>query len=146
MTADAQPWNCVVNLEDTTARSDLKGHPGVTAHRFVSGPDNGTRWLLLTLNKIEPGGGIDPHYHEDLTADHAYFLIDGDVVARIGDEEHVVRPQGLMVFQSDIVHGFRVVGDQPATVLRLGAAPDGVATGRSVFVDDDAPPEVSDSR
>lgn len=132
---DPQPWNRVVNLEDTVARRDIEGHPGVTGHRFVSGPDRGTRWLLVTLNLIEPGGGIDPHYHEGLIADHAYYLIDGEVMALIGDEEHRVRPNGLMVFRSDVVHGFRVVGDRPARVLRLGAAPDGVATGGSVFVD-----------
>lgn len=132
-----EPWNRIVNFEDTVARENLEGHPGITAHRFVSGPDGGTRWLLVTLDLIEPGGGIDPHYHEGLTADHAYFLMDGRVVARIGHEEHEVRPNGLMVFRSDVIHGFRVVGDTPARVLRLGAAPDGVATGGSVFIDDD---------
>lgn len=137
MSIQSEPWTRVVNLEDTPGRRDLTGHPGITAHRFVSGPDQGTRWLLVTLNLIEPGGGIDPHYHEGLTADHAYFLMDGHAIARIGDEQHEVRPNGLMVFRSDVVHGFRVVGDTPARVLRLGAAPDGVATGGSVFVDHD---------
>lgn len=138
-----EAWNRIVNLEHTLPRENLEGHPGVTAHRFVSGPDYGTRWLLVTLNLIEPGGGIDPHYHEGLNADHAYFLVDGHVVARIGDEEHEVRPNGLMVFRSDVVHGFRVVGDEPARVLRLGAAPDGIATGGSVFVDPDWDPNGS---
>ena len=135
MTDDPQPWNRVVNIEDTVARQDLQGHPGITAHRYVSGPDFGTRWLLVTLDLIEPGGGIDPHYHEGLTADHAYFLIEGEVVALIGNETQHVRPNGLMVFRSDVVHGFRVVGNEPASVLRLGAAPDGNASGGSVFVD-----------
>lgn len=127
--------NSVISLEATEARTGLEGHPGVTAHRFVSGPDNGTRWLLVTLNIIEPGGGIDPHYHEGLTADHAYFLVDGRLLARIGDSEQLVDANSLMVFRSDTIHGFRVVGDRQARVLRLGAAPDGIATGGSVFVD-----------
>ena len=134
MIAQPEPWNRVVQLEDTVGRQGLVGHPGVIAHRFVSGPDLGTRWLLVTLDLIEPGGGIEPHYHKDMTADHAYFLIDGLAVARIGDDEHEVRPNGLMVFRADVVHGFRIVGDQTARVLRLGAAPDGIATGGSVFV------------
>lgn len=129
-----EPWNRVVHLEDTVPRLGLEGHPGITAHRYVSGPDAGTRWLLVTLDIIEPGGGIDPHYHEGLTADHAYFLVEGQATARIGDEYHDVRANGLMVFRSDIVHGFTIVGDEPARVLRLGAAPDGVATGGSVFL------------
>jgi hypothetical protein len=83
--AEHEPWNRVVGIEDTVARTGVEGHPGITAHRFVSGPDQGTRWLLVTLNLIEPGGGIDPHYHRDLTADHAYFLMDGRVVALIDD-------------------------------------------------------------
>lgn len=136
MTIQPGLWNRVVNLEDTVGRQGINGHPGIRAHRFVSGPDQGTQCLLVTLNLIEPGGGIDPHYHEGLTADHAYFLIDGRAIARIGDEEHEVRPNGLMVFRSDVVHGFRIVGDEPARVLRLGAAPDGIATGGSVFVNE----------
>lgn len=135
--AENEPWNRVVSIEDTKPRTGIEGHPGITAHRFVSGPDQGTRWLLVTLNLIEPGGGIDPHYHEDLNADHAYFLMDGTVLARIGEEERVVDANSLMVFRSDIVHGFRVIGDEPARVLRLGAAPDGLATGGSVFVHDE---------
>jgi mannose-6-phosphate isomerase-like protein (cupin superfamily) len=132
--AEHEPWNRVVGIEDTVARTGVEGHPGITAHRFVSGPDQGTRWLLVTLNLIEPGGGIDPHYHRDLTADHAYFLMDGRVVALIDDEQRVVEPNSLMVFRSDVLHGFRVIGHDPARVLRLGAAPDGIATGGSVFV------------
>lgn len=131
---DPNVWNRVVNFEDTTPRTDLKGHPGITAHRYVAGPDSGTRWILITMNVIEPGGGIEPHYHEGLTADHAYFLMDGTARARIGDEEFEVRENGLMVFRSDVVHGFKITSPEGARVLRLGAAPDGHATGGSVFV------------
>ncbi|HVR33048.1 MAG TPA: hypothetical protein VMS74_10125, partial [Acidimicrobiia bacterium] len=60
MERQPEPWNRVINLDDTTGRQALEGHPGITAHRFVSGPDQGTRWLLVTLNLIAPGGGIDP--------------------------------------------------------------------------------------
>lgn len=132
--SDDTIWNRVINLEDTEGRKSLKGHPGITAHRFVSGPDGGTRWMLITLNVVESGGGIEPHYHEGLQADHAYFVLKGTATARIGDEEFEVRENGLMVFKSDIVHGFRMTSPDGGLILRLGASPDGRARGGSVFV------------
>lgn len=132
--SDDNIWNRVINFEETVGREGLKGHPGITAHRFVAGPDGGTRWILITLNVVEEGGGIAAHYHEGLTADHAYYVVKGTAMARIGDEEFEVRENGLMVFRSDIVHGFHMTSPGGGLVLRLGAAPDGHATGGSVYV------------
>lgn len=125
----------IIPIAEAELRDDLKGHPGVAAHIFVSGPDELSRWLLVALNIIEPGGGIDPHYHEGLEADHAYFLLEGEVVARIGDDEFPVKENSLMMFNSKVVHGFRVVSPGGAKVMRLGASATGKSTGGSVFVD-----------
>ena len=125
----------IIPIEDAELRDDLVGHPGVAAHIFVNGPDQHSRWLLVAMNIIEPGGGIDPHYHEGLEADHAYFLLEGEVVARIGDDEFPVKANSLMMFNSKIVHGFRVVSPEGAKVMRLGASATGKSTGGSVFVD-----------
>lgn len=125
----------IFSLDDAKVMADLKGHPGIKVHLFVSGPDEWANWLLVALNIIEPGGGIDPHYHEGIEADHVYFLADGEVVARIGDDEYAVSANSLMVFESSVVHGFRVTSPEGARVLRLGASATGKSTGGSVFVD-----------
>lgn len=105
----------------------------MTIYRFAK-PLDTSRWLHVTLNDIAEGGGIDLHYHEGLDADHAYYLIDGEVIAWIGDEEFKLGPHSLMFFPTSTVHGFKVVSKGGARVLRLGASPDGITTGNSVWV------------
>jgi quercetin dioxygenase-like cupin family protein len=133
-TADPRERGGVIRLADVPPRSGLQGHPGLVAHRFIRPPDALSRWLLVTLDVVERGGGIDPHYHEGLVADHAYYLIEGTAVATIGDREYEVGPDSLIVFPCRIVHGLRVTSAGGARFLRLGAAPDGQASGNSVFV------------
>lgn len=125
----------VVRAGDIAPATSLPGHPGTAAYRLVRPDTERSRWLHLTLNVIEPGGGIDPHYHDGVDADHAYFVISGTVRARIGDDYFDVGPDELMVFPCGTVHGFTVTSDEGARVLRLGAAADGRTSGGSVFVD-----------
>lgn len=134
--ADSIRQGAVIRVDDIDPATGLRGHPGCTAYRMLTPPGGLSRWLHLTYDDFEPGGGIDPHYHEGLEADHAYYVVEGEVRARIGEEFFDVGPRSLMVFPCDEVHGF-TVGPEGAVVLRLGAAPDGRASGGSVFVDAD---------
>jgi quercetin dioxygenase-like cupin family protein len=124
----------VIRLSDVQARTGLQGHPGLVAHRFVRPPDPLSRWLLVTLDVVEHGGGIDPHYHEGLVADHAYYMIEGTAVATMGEREYEVGPDSLIVFPCQVVHGLRVTSPSGARFLRRGASPDGRSSGNSVFV------------
>ena len=124
----------VLRVDDISPDTDIKGHPGCAAYRMLAPPDDLSRWLHFTYDAFEPGGGIDPHYHEGLEADHAYYVIEGEVRAQIGDEHFDVGPRSLMIFPCEAVHGFSVVSPGGAKVLRLGAAADGRASGGSVFV------------
>jgi len=124
----------VICVDDIQPDTGLDGHPGCAAYRMLAPPQDLSRWLHVTYDAFEPGGAIEPHYHEGLEADHAYYLIEGEVRARIGDEEFDVGPRSLMIFPCEVVHGFSVVSPGGATVLRLGAAADGRASGGSVFV------------
>jgi mannose-6-phosphate isomerase-like protein (cupin superfamily) len=125
----------VLRAADVVPRTDLAGHPGTAAHKLLVPGTDLSRWLHLTYNVIEAGGGIDPHHHEGIDADHAYFVIAGRVHAWIDDEEFDVGPEELIVFPCSSVHGFRVTSPEGARLLRLGAAPDGRTSGGSVFVE-----------
>jgi mannose-6-phosphate isomerase-like protein (cupin superfamily) len=124
----------VISLAEAERHTGLTGHPGLTAHRFVRPPSELSRWLLVTLDVVEHGGGIDPHYHEGIVADHAYYLIAGTAIATIGDEEFEVGPDSLIVFPCQTVHGLKVTSPEGAKFLRLGASADGPASGNSVYV------------
>lgn len=125
----------VIRLADVVPATGLPGHPGTAAHRLMRPGTDGSRWLHVTYNVIESGGGIDPHYHSGLDADHAYFVVSGTVRAKIGDDEYDVGAGDLMVFPCNIVHGFTVTSSDGAHILRLGAAADGRTSGGSVFVE-----------
>ena len=132
-TSDARNGGGVLRLSDIEPHTDLEGHPGLQAYRFLRPPSEWSRWLLVTLDIVEEGGGIDPHVHEGITADHAYYVIEGEVEATIGEKRFDVGPDSLMVFPCDMMHGFTVTSPGGARVLRLGAAADGRASGGSVF-------------
>jgi len=124
----------VIRVDDVAPRTDLEGHPGCAAYQLARPPSDLSRWLHVTYNVFAPGGGIDPHYHEGIDADHAYFVIEGRVWAQIGGDHFEVGPGGLMIFPCREVHGFSVLGPHGARILRLGAAADGRTSGGSVFV------------
>jgi len=123
----------IIRLGELSPRTGLPGHPGVTAYSFAR-PGQDCRWLLVTLDVVEEGGGIEPHYHQCQDFDHAYYVIAGELLVTIGDEEYRVGPDSLIIFPSRVVHGFRAISPAGARVLRLGASPTGEATGGSVFV------------
>ena len=123
----------VVKLSDLKGRDNLEGHPGIVAYNFAR-PGANCRWLLVTLDVIEEGGAIEPHYHEGADFDHAYYVIEGEVIAWVGEQEYRVGPDSLMLFPCQTIHGFKAVSPGGARILRLGASDCGVATGGSVFV------------
>lgn len=125
----------VIHFEDAVVKTNLEGHPGLVAHRYVRPPDGLSNWLLVTLDIVEEGGGIDLHYHEGLVADHAYYMIEGTAIATIGDRTYEVGPHSLIMFPCQTLHALKVTSKGGAKFLRLGAAPHGQASGNSVYVE-----------
>jgi quercetin dioxygenase-like cupin family protein len=67
--------------------------------------------------------GVDPHTH----ADHAdaFYVLEGQVEFRVGDEPRVAGPGTFVVAPPDTVHGFRPAGPEPFRCLNLHAPPGG---------------------
>jgi quercetin dioxygenase-like cupin family protein len=128
-----QQEGSIVRLSDLQGRDDLEGHPGVVAYNFAR-PGANCRWLLVTLDVIEENGGIEPHYHAGVDFDHAYYVIEGEVIATVGDKQQRVGPDSLMTFPCATVHGFKVVSPGGAKILRLGASDTGVASGGNTYL------------
>lgn len=126
----------VIRLAELKPRIGLPGHPGLTAYSFAR-PGQGCRWLLVTLDVVAEGGGIEPHYHEGRDFDHAYYVVAGELLVTIGEQEYRVGPDSLVIFPAGVVHGFKAVSPGGARVLRLEASPTGEVTGGSVFVGTD---------
>ncbi len=114
---------------------DLPGHTKLIAYELIRPAEDGSMHLLVMLDDIEPGGGIAPHYHDlHPSCDHAYYVISGEILASIGDKEEVVGPDTLIYSTTDVVHSLKNVGKTKAKLLRIGAAANGVTSGKSVFI------------
>lgn len=130
-------------------RKGIGGHPDITAYRFLSTesqvfvePDaqlvkpaeQSSLYLMLTLDEIAPGGGIQEHYHVDAPIfDHAYYVISGQIRATIGDTERIIGSDSLIYCRSNVKHSITNVGKDTAKVLRLGAAGSGDNKGRTIY-------------
>lgn len=114
---------------------DLKGHSGMKAFELIRPGADGSLYLRMVLDEVEPGGKIDLHYHE-LTppCDHAYYVISGEILARVGDVARKVGADTLIYCQTDVLHSIENVGKGPAKLLRIGAAASGETGGKSIFV------------
>jgi quercetin dioxygenase-like cupin family protein len=67
--------------------------------------------------------GVDPHTH----ADHvdAFYVLEGQVEFRVGDEPRVAGPGSFVAAPPGAVHGFRHAGPEPIRFLNLHAPPGG---------------------
>ena len=67
--------------------------------------------------------GVDPHTH----ADHvdAFFVLEGQVKFRVGDEPCAAGPQTFVAAAPGTLHGFRHAGPEPIRLLNLHAPPAG---------------------
>jgi quercetin dioxygenase-like cupin family protein len=67
--------------------------------------------------------GVDPHTHPD----HAdcFYVLQGEIEFRIGDEPRVAGPGTFVAAPPESVHGFQLANDQPIRFLNLHAPPGG---------------------
>lgn len=82
----------------------------VVEHRCA--PEMDTVVLEMTL----PVGSAPPlHVHDNL--DDTWYILEGRMVVRCGDEELVVGAEHWVSMPRRVPHTFRVVGDHPARIL-----------------------------
>jgi mannose-6-phosphate isomerase-like protein (cupin superfamily) len=63
--------------------------------------------------------GHSPALHIHETLDDTWYVIEGRMAARCGDEEFVVAAGDWVSMPRGVPHTFRVVGDQPARILTV---------------------------
>jgi len=82
----------------------------VFEHRCAAGME--TVVLEMTL----PVGSSPPlHVHDEL--DDTWYILDGELIIRCGDETDIVGPGHWVSMPRGVPHTFRVVGDRPARLL-----------------------------
>lgn len=76
--------------------------------------------LLLGVNCLAPGQVQAPHDHAG--QDKFYYVIEGEGIFQVGDEEAAAGPGELVWAPAGVVHGVRNDGMEPLTLL-VGIAP-----------------------
>jgi len=66
--------------------------------------------------RVPPGTvGAGPHHHRE--RDELFYVLDGEVVLRIGDETHTARAGTFAFVPRETVHGFHNASRDSATLL-----------------------------
>ena len=74
---------------------------------------------MVVAEALLPAGASPPfHRHDDL--DDSFYVLDGTMVVRCGDEVSLARPGTWVPFPATVPHTFRVIG-QPARILLVHA-------------------------
>jgi mannose-6-phosphate isomerase-like protein (cupin superfamily) len=96
-----------------------------------------SKYIMLGMDKLEPGGGIVEHYHvnnaEMPVFDHAYYVISGRIRATMGDSERIVGADSLIYCPSNVRHSITNVGKGTAKILRIKGSGEGEKTGKVVY-------------
>jgi mannose-6-phosphate isomerase-like protein (cupin superfamily) len=88
----------------------------VVEHRGVPG------FQAVVMEMTLPVGSTPPlHVHHDL--DDTWYILDGDMAVRCGDDQLAVGAGFWVSMPRDVPHTFRVVGDRPARILLVHDRP-----------------------
>ncbi len=121
--------------EGIEARVGIKGHPDLTAYTFVRPDEQGSFHTSITLDVINPGGGINYHCHTDCAPfDHIYYVMTGRIQAKIGDKEEIIGPDSMIYCPSNVSHSIKNIGKEQSKVLRVAAAANGEVSGKLVYL------------
>ena len=125
------------------AANGKKAGDAVDMHRYSfldnqgSDGEERSKYVMLGMDKLEPGGGIVEHYHvnnaEMPIFDHAYYVISGRIRATMGDSERIVGADSLIYCPSNIRHSITNVGKGAAKILRIKGSGEGEKTGTVVY-------------
>jgi mannose-6-phosphate isomerase-like protein (cupin superfamily) len=72
----------------------------------------------VVMEMTLPVGHAPPlHVHD--TLDDTWYVLEGRMAARCGDEEYVIEAGNWVSMPRGVPHGFRVIGDRPARILTV---------------------------
>ncbi|MFC5971655.1 cupin domain-containing protein [Halomarina salina] len=72
------------------------------------GPDDGAPNLAIRRFTLDPGAEVPPHTNE---VEHEQYVLSGEYVVGLGEEEHVVRAGDSLFVPAGVVHWYRNDGD-----------------------------------
>ena len=93
-----EPVDAADGLEKGVLVDEKRGAPTFAIRRFT----------------LEPGGGVPKHTNE---VEHEQYVLQGEYVVGIDDEEHVVSSGDSLLIPAGTVHWYRNEGDEQGAFL-----------------------------
>jgi mannose-6-phosphate isomerase-like protein (cupin superfamily) len=88
----------------------LKGSDGHSA------PAN-SDLMYIGAYEYAPGGWISDHIHT--RAEQWYYILNGNSIMKVGDEEREAGVGTIIFIPHNTVHSYKVVGDEPLRILNV---------------------------
>src|SRR5436190_2282985 len=87
---------------------------------LASGRQTGDVYTLSEI-RVSPNNGPPPHVHS--REDESFFVVEGEITFRIGDEKIVAQPGTFILGPRGVAHTFKNTGQSPARMLVLVMPP-----------------------
>lgn len=71
--------------------------------------------MSVMLVEVPPGSGVPSHFHDK--EEEAYFVLEGELSLTVGDQTHVLGPNGLGHVPPRTVHGYTNTCSTPVRLL-----------------------------
>jgi quercetin dioxygenase-like cupin family protein len=96
-------------------------HHSGTIDRKLVHEETGSKHMAIWYGEIEPGGVADEHFHEEM--EQAFYILDGECLFRVGDQEHRLGKGSLAFVPAKQPHKVVSVGEAPLKLLIIMAPP-----------------------
>lgn len=75
--------------------------------------------MYIGAYEYAPGGWISDHIHT--RAEQWYYILNGNSIMKVGDEEREAGVGTIIFIPHNTVHSYKVVGDEPLRILNVAA-------------------------
>jgi mannose-6-phosphate isomerase-like protein (cupin superfamily) len=106
----------------TAAQAKTYGVVGDVYRFLVTGEETNGRYALWEA-LVPPGGGPPPHVHS--REEEGFYILEGEITFRIGDERVVAGPGTFVNMPVGVAHSFSNASTRPAKML-ISVAPAGL--------------------
>jgi mannose-6-phosphate isomerase-like protein (cupin superfamily) len=87
----------------------------------------------IGLNEWNPKLDSPPHKHTD--KDQVFYIVSGEGIVKLGDEQHAVKPGYLVYVPAGLVHQSVTIGDEPLCYVLYNVFNDSAKEGHATFAE-----------
>jgi quercetin dioxygenase-like cupin family protein len=103
----------LIRRSDEITYEDVGAAEGMRKGVLVA-EDHGAPNFAVRRFELDPGGSVPEHTNE---VEHEQYVLSGEYVVGIGDEEFTVSEGDSLLIPAGVVHWYRNEGDEPGAFL-----------------------------